>query len=426
VELAPPRGTQDLLPDRADAMLGIYEEAHRVARLFGFRYVETPTFEHTELFARTSGDTSDVVTKEMYTFEDKGGRSLTLRPESTASVVRAYLSHAQELPNPFKAYYVAPEFRHGRPQAGRLREFRQFGVEVIGIEGGGADVEVIALGERFLRERGLRDHTLLLNSIGDGVCRPAYRERLLAYFEPYRERLDEDCRSRLAKNPLRVFDCKVDGSKDFVLAAPTIADHLCGPCAAHFASVRAGLDAAGVAYRLDPRLVRGLDYYTRSAFEWISGALPSDQASTVNAGGRYDGLAEALGGTATPGVGFAMGLDRVLLAMEAEGVGAPEVRGLRCFVVAIGPGAEPAGQRLIDELRDAGVSAAGSYEARPLKAQLKMADRAGAAFVAIIGERELAGGAVTLRRLHDGAQRTFGAGDVATTLARSDGWSSEG
>ncbi|MGZ5299573.1 MAG: histidine--tRNA ligase [Actinomycetota bacterium] len=422
MELAPPRGTQDLLPDRADAMYGLYVAAHRTAELFGFRYVETPTFEHTELFARTSGDTSDVVTKEMYTFEDKGGRSLTLRPESTASVVRAYLTHAQALPNPFKAYYVASEFRHGRPQAGRLRELRQFGIEVIGIEGAAADVEVIVLGERYLRERGLSQHVLHLNSIGDENCRPAYRERLVDHFEPYRDRLDEDCRTRLSKNPLRVFDCKVDGRKDFVLSAPTTADHLCEACAAHFAAVRKGLDDVGVPYLLNPRLVRGLDYYTRSVFEWVSSALASEQASTINAGGRYDGLAEALGGQPTPGVGFAMGLDRVLLALEAEGAPSPAARAPRCFVVSIGPDAEVAGRYLIADLRNEGIPAAGSYEERPLKAQLKMADRAGAAFVAIVGEQELANGTVTLRRLVDGVQKSVPTSDVATWLMKPDGW----
>ena len=268
--------------------------------------------------------------------------------------MRAYLTHAQELPNPFKAYYVGSEFRHGRPQAGRLREFRQFGIEVIGVEGAAADVEVIVLGERYLRERGLRRYVLHLNSIGDANCRPAYRELLVDYFEPYRDRLDEDCRTRLSKNPLRVFDCKVDGGKDFVLAAPTIADHLCEraprtsrPCARDWTR-------RACAYLLDPRLVRGLDYYTRSAFEWVSSALTSDQASTINAGGRYDGLAEALGGQPTPGVGFAMGLDRVLLALEAEGAPLPPARAPRCFVVAIGADAEPAGRHLIADLRDRG------------------------------------------------------------------------
>jgi len=418
MELAPPRGTQDLLPDRADAMLELYDEAHAAASLAGYRYVETPTFEQTELFARSSGETSDVVTKEMYTFEDKGGRSVTLRPESTAGVVRAYLAHAQALPNPFKGYYVATEFRHGRPQAGRLREFRQWGIEVIGTAAPGADVEVVVLGDRFLRARGLRDVSLHVNSIGDELCRPAYRERLVAYLEPFRDRLDEDCRTRLGTNPLRVFDCKIDGDKDFVLAAPTITEHLCEPCARHFAAVRDGLDAAGVAYELDPRLVRGLDYYTRTAFEWISGKLAANKAGTVNAGGRYDGLAEALGGPATPGVGFAMGLDRVLLAMDAEGLQAPAPRSPRCFVVAIGDGARDRGASLVDELRAAGVSAVRAFEERPLKAQLKMADRSGSDFAAILGERELADDVVTLRRLGDGTQKTVPTGEVVGWLTR--------
>jgi len=425
MELAPPRGTQDLLPDRADAMLGLYDEAHGIARLHGYRYVETPTFEQTELFARTSGETSDVVTKEMYTFEDKGGRSVTLRPESTAGVVRAYLTHAQSLPTPFKGYYVAAEFRHGRPQAGRMREFRQFGIEVLGTAAPGADVEVIAVGEAFLRARGLSVVTLHLNSIGDDVCRPAYRERLVSYLEPFRGDLDRDCRARLERNPLRVFDCKVDGGKDFVLAAPTIADHLCDACATHFEQVRAGLDAAGVTYVLDPRLVRGLDYYTRTAFEWVSDVLAESKAGTVNAGGRYDGLAEALGGPATPGVGFAMGLDRVLLAMEGEGLAVPPARTPRCFVVAIGDDAREVSADLLGELRSAGLSAVDSLEARPLKAQLKMADRAGAEFAAIVGDRELEEGACTLRRLADGVQKTVPRADAVGWLTRLDAWTDD-
>ena len=415
MELAPPRGTQDLLPDRSDAMWGLYDAAHHAAHLFGFRYVETPTFEHTELFARTAGDTSDVVTKEMYTFEDKGGRSLTLRPESTAGVVRAYLEHAHDLGTPFRAYYVAPQFRHGRPQAGRTREFRQFGVELIGVAEPSADVEVIELGDRFLRARALGRTTLHLNSIGDDACRPAYRERLVAYLQPFRDLLDEDCRTRLEKNPLRVFDCKVDGGKDFVRAAPTIVDHLCDACREHFAAVREGLERAGVPYELDPRLVRGLDYYTRTAFEWISEALEGGQ-STINAGGRYDGLAAELGGPATPGVGFAMGLDRVLLAIESEGGLLTPARTPMCFVVAIGPDTQTEGARLVRSLRDAGVSAVRGFAERPLKAQLKMADRAGAAYTAILGERELADGTVTLRRMTDGEQESVAIAALAERL----------
>jgi histidyl-tRNA synthetase len=421
MELTPPRGTADLLPPRSEAMLGLYEEAHRAARLFGFRYVETPTFEHTELFARTAGPTSDVVTKEMYTFEDKGGRSLTLRPELTAGVVRAYLEHAHDLPVPFKAYNVGTMFRHGRPQAGRTREFRQWDVEAIGAADPAADAEVIALADGYLRARGLARTTLHLNSIGDQVCRPAYRELLIAHLEPHVEELDEDCRTRLHTNPLRVLDCKVDGSKPFVLDAPLISDHLCDACAEHFAAVRSALEAAGVAYEHDPRLVRGLDYYTRTALEFISAALSPAQA-TICAGGRYDGLAEELGGPPTPGVGFAMGLDRVLLAMEEEGVPSPAARGPVCFVVTIAPEAARAGGDLMWQLRAAGVAAAAPYEERPLKAQLKMADRAGAEFVALIGAKELEAGAVTLRRLVDGVQKTVPAADVVSWLTRLDGW----
>ncbi len=415
MELQPARGTDDLLPSRSDAMLHLYEEAHALAWRYGFRYVETPVFETTDLFARTSGGTSDVVTKEMYTFEDQGGRSLTLRPESTAPVVRAYLAHAQELPTPFRGYYVHTNYRHGRPQAGRLREFRVFGVEVLGEASAAADVEVIEAADAYLRARGL-DTPLRVNSIGDEVCRPAYRELLVAHLQPHAAELDHDCRTRLRTNPMRVMDCKVDGRKDFVLAAPAISDHLCDACAEHFASVRAGLEATGIAFEHDPRLVRGLDYYTRTAFEFVSGSLSEGQA-TVCGGGRYDGLAEVLGGEPTPGVGFGMGLDRVLLATEASGLPGGEPRAPRCFVVAVGPDAAPAAAALLRELRAEGVPAAGAFGERPLRAQLKMADRSGATYAAIVGERELASGVVTVRRLADGAQEAVPLASVVERLA---------
>jgi histidyl-tRNA synthetase len=423
VEFQPPRGTDDLLPPVSDAMLGLYEAAHRTARLYGFRYVETPTFEDTELFARTSGETSDVVTKEMYTFEDKGGRSLTLRPEQTASIVRAYLWNAHDLPNPFKAYHVSPQFRHGRPQAGRLREFRQFGVETIGSAAPKADVEIVALGDRFLRARGLERIELRINSIGDAECRPAYREKLIAYLEPHQAELDEDCRTRLRTNPLRVFDCKVDGQTPLVLGAPLISDNLCQACAEHFAAVRNGLDAAGVAFAHDPRLVRGLDYYTRTTFEFISAALSQAQG-TVCGGGRYDGLAEVLGGPPTPGVGFALGLDRLVLAMREEGAALPGQVGLACFVVSIGTEATELGQRLVDELRNAGIPAATTLEDRSLKAQLRLADRSGAAYALILGEREVTAGTAILKSLAGGEQEEIPIGDVVNWLSRTD-WAAE-
>lgn len=418
MELAPPRGTDDLLPPRADAMLGLMEEAHRLARRFGYRYVDTPAFEHTELFARAAGETSDVVTKEMYTFEDKGGRSLTLRPEGTAPVVRAYLQNQHDLPAPFKAYYVLQTWRHGRPQAGRLREFRQFGVEVIGEAAPGADVEVILVGDRFLRERGLSRWRLLLNSIGDERCRPAYREELAEYLGSNRERLDDEHRGRFQDNPLRVLDCKDEACRAVSRGAPRITDRLCEACEEHFGGVRAGLEEEGVTYEVDPLLVRGLDYYTRTAFEFVSDVLSPAQA-TVCGGGRYDGLAELLGGRPTPGVGFGLGLERVLLTMEEEGVAAPTQRGPECYVVAIGEEAGERGKTLVRELRAAGISAATGFAERPLKAQLRSADRVGAAVAAILGEREVADGTVTLRRLADGAQETVALADAAATIG---GW----
>jgi histidyl-tRNA synthetase len=419
VELQPPRGTADLLPPRSDAILSLYDEAHELAHRYGYRYVETPTFEQTELFARTSGDTSDVVSKEMFTFEDKGGRSMTLRPESTASVVRAFLANAQTLPTPFKAYYVHPNYRHGRPQAARLREFRVFGIEVLGTAAPDADVEVVELADTFLRARGLRDVVLHLNSVGDEVCRPLYRNKLIAYLEPHVDELDEDCRKRLHSNPMRVLDCKVDGKKDFVLAAPLISDNLDEGCAAHFAAVRQGLEEAGVAFEHDPHIVRGLDYYTRTAFEFVSNAIGGQQ-STICGGGRYDALATVLGGSDVPGVGFGMGIDRVLIAMETEGAELPPPRAPRCFVVAIA-GARRAGLELVRDLRAAGISAERALEDRPLGAQLRMADRGGARYAAILGERETEAGVVTLRKLDDGTQEEVSRADVVNWLMRNDG-----
>jgi histidyl-tRNA synthetase len=359
----------------------------------------------------------------MYTFEDKGGRSLTLRPEQTASIVRAYLANAHDLPTPFKGYHVSTEFRHGRPQAGRLREFRQFGIETIGAAAAAADVEVIAVGDRFLRGRGLSKVELRVNSIGDGECRPAYREKLIAYLEPHEAELDEDCRTRLRTNPLRVFDCKVDGKTPLVLGAPLIFENLCQPCAEHFAAVRNGLDAAGIAFVHDPRLVRGLDYYTRTTFEFVSGSLSQAQSS-VCGGGRYDGLAEVLGGPPTPGVGFALGLDRLLVALREEGAPLPGPLGLACFVVTIGQEASEVGARLVDDLRNAGIPAAIAFEERPLKAQLRMADRTGASYAAIVGEREVTSATAILKRLSDGEQEQVPIGDVVNWLSRTD-WAAE-
>lgn len=397
-------------------MAALLRATQDMARLYGYRPVETPAFEHTEVFERSSGETSDVVTKEMYTFDDKGKRSMTLRPEGTAPVVRAWIAHRQELPNPFKASYTGQFWRHGRPQAGRLREFHQWGVEVIGTDAPEADVEVIVLGFTFLRERGLERLRLRLNSIGDDTCRPAYRQTLHTFLEGHRDALCEDDRVRMDTNPLRAFDCKEPECIAVMLDAPVITDHLCQDCADRFARVKAGLDAAEVPFELDSRLVRGLDYYTRTVFEIESETLNPSQAS-VCSGGRYDGLAQLLGGPATPGVGFGLGLERTLLAIDAEGVGIRPFGPPTCFVVSLGEGAREAAAKLVRTLRREGIAALSSFEERPMKAQLKMADRSGAAFAAIVGEREIEDRIVTMRRLSDGEQNAVDLWEVPSWIS---------
>jgi histidyl-tRNA synthetase len=416
VDLTPPRGTQDFLPPASDRLLALYDAAHRAATSFGYRYVETPTFESTDLFARSSGQTSDVVSKEMYMFEDRGGRSVTLRPEGTAPVVRAYLAKAHDLPTPFKGYYVETLFRYGRPQKGRLREFRTFGIEVLGAAEPQADVEVIDVGRLLLDvlrggRSSLEGVELQLNSIGDETCRPAYRERLIGYLERNQDRLRDEHRDRFRENPLRVLDCKDDACREVSKDAPLIVDHLCEACAAHFAAVKEGLDEAGIGYTLTPTLVRGLDYYTRTAFEFVSPSLGPSQG-TIIGGGRYDGLAEALGGPATPGVGFGSGIERLLLALgegwdpriaTARGGRHP---GLWFYVVAVGEGTASYARAVARGLRGAygAYSVDGPFAVRPLKAQLRMADRAGAAYTVVVGEREREAGTLTLKRMQDGTE----------------------
>jgi histidyl-tRNA synthetase len=418
MEPAPPRGTTDLLPPESERMRRLYELAHGMATLYGYRYAETPAFESTELFVRTSGATSDVVQKEMYTFEDKGGRQLTLRPEGTAPVVRAVLAASAEVSLPFKGYYVEPMWRYGRPQKGRLREFRQFGVEVVGSGLPAADAETILLGHEYLQQAGIRDLRLEVNSLGDQVCRPAYRERLLAYLEANRDRLRDEHRDRFRDNPLRVLDCNDESCRAVARDAPKIVDNLCGPCREHYEGVLRALDDEGLAYHQVDTLVRGLDYYVRTAFEYVSAALPEGQAS-VGGGGRYDGLAQVLGLTPTPGVGFALGLERILIALDAAGVGDVGAR-FGVFVVTVGPNAFRAGRELVRAFRRAGVPAQVPFEDRPLNAQFRMADRSGAAYAAVLGERELSDGTVTIRRLADGVEKAMPREEAVQRLASGD------
>jgi histidyl-tRNA synthetase len=416
-DFQPPRGTQDLLSPTSDAIESLAADAAALARRFGFLRVETPAFEHTELFARGVGEGSDIVTKEMYTFEDKGGRSLTLRPEGTAPVVRAFLGNRQQLSSPFKAYYVVPMFRHERPQAGRTRQHTQFGVEIIGSASPLADIEVITVGFRYLTGRGVSRFDLHLNSIGDENCRPAYREVLIEFLKGRIDQLCKDSKERMLSNPLRVLDCKVEGCRKATEDAPRILDFLDEACREHFEAVRKGLDEEGIAYVLDHRLVRGLDYYTRTTFEFVSDLLGPTQ-STLCGGGRYDGLAEVLGGEPTPGIGFGLGLERLLLVMEREGLGLPAPEPLAVFLVALGEAAAKEARALLRALREQGVPADASLEDRPLKAQLKMADRAGARYAAILGEQELAEGMITVRRMEDGHQERVKLSEVGSWLTR--------
>ena len=424
MDLAPSRGTRDWMAPDGSVMRALYDRAAALARLHGFRYVETPTFEHTELFARTSGSTSDIVSKEMYTFMDRGKRSLTLRPEGTAPVMRAYLREQQRLGAPCKSYYLTRMFRYSRPQAGRFREHRQFGVEVFGTDAPTADVEVMVLGNRFLRSLGLARYHLEVNTLGDQTCRPAYREVLLSYLRDHRDELRDEHKDGVEENPLRVLDCKDEACRAVAAGAPKMLDHLCDACRTQFETVLAGLGDAGLESLVTPTLVRGLDYYTRTAFEFVSDAMRetgNEQQATLFGGGRYDGLAETLGGPRVPGVGFGMGLERVLIALSDEEVEPPTESPLAVYVVALGEQARRAGETLVANLRAAGVSADASYEERPMKAQLKHADRASARFAAIMGENELRSGTVTLRRMRDGEQQTVPVDDVAALVGADGG-----
>jgi histidyl-tRNA synthetase len=420
MDLSPPRGTQDFLPPEGEQMRALYERASRLARLRGFQYVETPVVESSDLFLATSGQTSDIVEKEMYTFADRGRRSLTLRPEGTAPVMRAYLHRRHDLPSPFKAFYLARMYRYGRPQAGRYREHRQFGVEIIGAPEPPADVEVIAVGDRFLRDLGLSRYEIQLNTVGDENCRPAYREELLGYLRANRERLRDEHRDRFEVSPLRVLDCKDDACREVTAGAPKLIDRLCDPCREHFEAAQAGLEAEGLKPVLVPTMVRGLDYYTRTAFEFVSQVLSEAQA-TLFGGGRYDGLAEALGGPRVPGVGFGMGLERVLLALHDEEVPPPGDPGLDVFVIGFGDGGRAQARDAIRAIRERGLSS-DMFESRPLGAQLRIADRVGARFAIIIGYREAAAGTVTLRRMSDGDQVELGLDEaIERILAQKQG-----
>jgi histidyl-tRNA synthetase len=396
-----PKGTNDVLPPESARWAALIAAFASRAGRFGYGLAMTPAYEHVEVFHRL-GEGTDVVRKEMFEFEDKGGRKLALRPEGTAPVVRAYVQHRPTAP--WKVWYLSPHFRHENPQAGRYRQHHQLGAEVLGVDDPALDVEVISLAHGFFRSIGLSRFRLAINSLGDAQCRPGYLEALLSYLRAHAGELCEDSRSRLETNPLRVLDCKVPGCVAVTERAPQLLEHLCADCKSHFEAVQAGLDAIGVEHEIAPRLVRGLDYYTRTTFEFASEALESAQ-NALGGGGRYDKLAEEMAGPPSPGIGFGIGIERVLIACDAENVLPTPKPYLDAYVVdAVGPevGAEVAA--LLSELRETGLSADRAYGGRSLRAQTKSADRAGARYVILLGRAEMEKGAVAVRDMQSGEQ----------------------
>lgn len=413
-----PKGTKDVLPDQSYKWQYIEDTAREVAHAFNLSEIRTPTFEHTELFKRGVGETTDVVNKEMYTFEDKGGRSITLKPEGTAGAARLFIENGlASSPMPVKAYYITPAFRYERPQAGRLREFHQFGIEVFGSASFITDAEVILAASTFLKKLGVKTR-LELNSIGCPECRAKYNEALKEYFRPHLNEMCETCRSRFEKNPLRMLDCKEEGCKKFTAGAPKILDYLCGECSAHFEGVKSLLSAQGVEFTVNPRIVRGLDYYTRTVFEFVSEEIGAQ--GTVCGGGRYDGLINQLGAGYTPAIGFAAGIERLMLLMENTGVSFGERQKPRIYIAGMDEKTRAAAFKTAADLRLKGIKAEIDHINRSVKAQLKYADKLGAEYVAVIGENELLSGEVNLKSMKDGTQVAVKINDIYTYLEKGE------
>ena len=395
-----PRGTSDILPEEQRYWSSFEEKAAELAGRFGYERIDTPTFEDADLFVRGTGQGTDIVEKETYTFEDRGGDLITLRPEGTPPVCRAYLQNGMHnLPQPVRLYYLGSFFRYDRPQAGRYRELHQFGIEIIGDANASVDAEVIEVAWRLLQSLGIDDITLLLNSIGDGQCRPAYIGMLQSYYRSHADLLvHEECKRRLETNPLRLLDCKEDTCQPLIADAPGAVDYLCGDCAEHWDRLLAHLGQLAVPFTIDKRLVRGLDYYTRTVFEMVPPI--EGQQSTVVAGGRYDRLIEDLGGQPTPGIGFGMGIDRVIANMKRLET-LPPVQGdvTKVLVAHMGDDAMKAGLRLSSDLRQNGVSAVLAPSGRSLKSQLRYASAVDATHAVIIGDEELSRGVLVVRDL---------------------------
>jgi histidyl-tRNA synthetase len=399
------RGTMDILPDKIPAFRYIEEKSREICRLYRFDEIRTPTFEATELFHRGVGDTTDIVQKEMYTFSDLDGRSLTLRPEGTASVARAVVENGlYGAALPLKLFYLINCFRYEAPQAGRSREFFQFGGEIFGSASSAADVTAISLADAVISGIGISDYRLAVNSIGCPKCRPDYRAALVEYFTARSEKLCNTCKERLKTNPLRILDCKCESCKEVAKDAPITINYLCDECKEHFESLKQGLTESGISYTVDTSIVRGLDYYTKTVFEFITDNIGAQ--STICGGGRYDGLVESVGGNPLPAVGFAMGITRLILAMEAEGVKLPENESPLIYIVPLGNAAQTKALSLTRELRKKGIIAECDITGRSLKSQMKYADKISAKYVLIMGENELVEGKAPLREMASGEQNS--------------------
>jgi len=410
-----PRGTKDVLPSSVRAWRYVEQIMREVCREFGYREIRTPIFEHTELFQRGIGDDTDVVDKEMYTFIDRGGRSVTLRPENTAAVVRSFVENKMYGENlPFKVFYIGPMFRYDRPQAGRLRQFHQFGVEAIGSDAAVTDAECIMLAMTVLKKMGLKDLKLKINSVGCPKCRPTYRKALQDFFRPHIAEMCADCQNRIDKNPMRLLDCKEEKCKAIAVGAPKVTDYLCKNCQKHYGKVKELLTAAGVEYEEDSNLVRGLDYYTKTAFEIQY--TPLGAQSAVAGGGRYDGLVEEIGGPAMSGIGFAMGMERVLIALEKQELLPKATDDLDVFAVVPDEKDLPKAFSLVNKLREAGVSADLDSMGRSFKAQMKQANRLAAKKVIILGADELSRGAVVLKNMADSKQEEVAMDKLLTAI----------
>ena len=416
MSFAAPRGTQDILPADVRRWQWLEETFRRLCARDGYQEIRTPIFESTELFSRGVGKDTDIVAKEMYSFTSRGGDALSLRPEGTASVVRAVIQHHLLAHGGIvKLYYYGPTFRYDRPQKGRYRQFHQVGIEAFGSLGPEIDAEIIAFGADLLEALGIRNATLELSSVGCPACRPRHREAMRNAFAGARAELCPDCQRRYETNPLRILDCKVERCRELTAAAPMMLDFLCDECREHLRGVEECARALGVAYTIDPKIVRGLDYYTRTAFEFISSALGAQ--NTVLGGGRYDGLVAELGGPPTPGIGFAAGIERLLLAAGTE-ASIPQPPG-SVFIVTVGAAARRAGFALAARLRHAGIPATIDYPAHSVKAQMREANRRGAWFAVVLGDDELAGGTAALRDMRSGAEERMPIARLETHLRPS-------